>query len=98
MSMVNSLFPPLKVGGLVFDAPLIQAPLSGYSDAPMRRLARRFGASFALCEVFLDLFVLSVVRGAKSRFYLNVKDSDKPAGAQLIASPVKKVVAKNRRR
>lgn len=84
--MVNSLFPPLKVGGLVFDAPLVQAPLSGYSDAPMRRLARRFGASFALCEVFLDLFVLSVVRGAKSRFYLNVKDSDKPAGAQLMGS------------
>ena len=84
--MVSPLFSPLKVGGLVFDVPLIQAPLSGYSDAPMRRLARRFGASFALCEVFLDQFVLSVVKGSKSRFYLNVKDSDKPAGAQLMGA------------
>ncbi len=84
--MISSLFLPLKVGGLVFDAPLVQAPLSGYSDAPMRRLARRFGASFALCEVFLDQFVLSVSKGTKSRLYLNVKDSDKPAGAQLMGS------------
>ena len=84
--MSNILFPPLRIGGVTFDAPLIQAPLSGYSDAPMRRLARSFGAAFALCEVFLDQFVLSVVRGSKSRLYLDVKDSDKPSGAQLMGT------------
>lgn len=80
------LFPQLKVGSLTLGTPVIQAPLSGYSDAPMRRLARKFGASFALCEVFLDQFVLEVSKRSKSRFYLDVRDSDKPAGAQLMGS------------
>lgn len=85
--MSGPLFPALKIGNLVFDAPLLQAPLSGYSDAPMRRLARRFGASFALCEVLLDQFVLDVSkRRSKSRLYLDVQDSDRPAGAQLMGS------------
>ncbi len=84
--MGESLFPPLKIGSLPIGVPLLQAPLSGYSDAPMRRLARKFGASFALCEVFLDQFVLEVSKRAKSRFYLRVQESDKPTGAQLMGS------------
>ncbi len=82
--MSAPLFPQLKVGALTLGTPVIQAPLSGYSDAPMRRLARKFGASFALCEVFLDQFVLEVSKRSKSRFYLDVRESDKPAGAQLM--------------
>ncbi len=78
------LFPPLKIGALNLGTPLIQAPLSGYSDAPMRRLARKFGASFAYCEVFLDQFILNVTKKNKARLYLAVCDSDKPVGAQLM--------------
>ncbi len=84
--MGEPLFPPLKIGSLTIGVPLLQAPLSGYSDAPMRRLARKFGASFALCEVFLDQFVLEVSKRSKSRFYLAVQDCDKPTGAQLMGS------------
>ena len=84
--MPTSLFPPLKIGRFSFDTPLIQAPLSGYSDAPMRRLARQFGASFALCEVFLDQFILDVSKRSKARLYLAVRDTDKPAGAQLMGA------------
>ncbi len=84
--MVAPLFPPLQIGNLKIGVPLLQAPLSGYSDAPMRRLARKFGASFAFCEVFLDQFVLNVSKRNKARFYLAVKDSDKPTGAQLMGS------------
>lgn len=84
--MYDPLFPPLKIGKLNIGVPLIQAPLSGYSDAPMRRLAREFGASFALCEVFLDQFVLNVSKKSKARLYLAVRDTDKPAGAQLMGS------------
>lgn len=90
--MPSMLFPPLRIGGLVFEAPLIQAPLSGYSDAPMRRLARRFGASFALCEVFLDQFVLSVSKHSKSRLYLDVNEADKPSGAQLMGASSEDIV------
>ncbi|MBQ4195205.1 MAG: tRNA-dihydrouridine synthase [Thermoguttaceae bacterium] len=84
--MSEPLFPALKIGKLDIGIPLIQAPLSGYSDAPMRRLARKFGASFALCEVFLDQFVLNVSKRSKARFYLAVQELDRPAGAQLMGS------------
>ena len=88
------VFPPVESsdslncrrGKLHFDFPVIQAALSGYSDAPMRRLARKFGASLALCEVFLDQFVMNVSKRSKSKFYLAVRDTDHPCGAQLMGS------------
>ena len=38
--------------------PAIQAALSGFSDRPMRMVARRFGAAFAKAEVVLDEHVV----------------------------------------
>ncbi|MDO5309688.1 MAG: tRNA-dihydrouridine synthase [Planctomycetia bacterium] len=84
--MTYGTFSPLQIGSLKIGLPLLQAPLSGYSDAPMRRLARKFGASFAFCEVFLDQFVINVSKKSKARLYLAVKQTDKPSGAQLMGS------------
>jgi len=44
---------PLKLGEIELDVPFFQASLSGYSDRAMRRLAREFGAPFALTGVIL---------------------------------------------
>ncbi len=66
--------------------PVIQAALSGYSDAPMRKISRLYGAGFTLCEVFLDQFVVHVSQGKKSRFYLSLDEDDHPTGAQLMGS------------
>ena len=74
----------LKFDDLQLEFPVIQAALSGYSDAPMREISRRCGAEFTLCEVFLDQFVIHVSQGKKSRFYLAVDGSDHPIGAQLM--------------
>jgi len=74
----------MQIGPLILDFPVIQAALSGYSDAPMRRISRLFGAEFTLCEVMLDQFVLSVTKGNKARFYLGVDENDHPIGAQLM--------------
>ncbi len=60
----------LSIGPLDFDVPFVQAALSGYSDLPMRRLARRYGAPYALNEVVLDKFVLQT--GRKQRQLLRV--------------------------
>ncbi len=68
------------------EFPVYQAALSGYSDAPMRRIAKRFGASMTLCEVFLDRFVMEVSKHNKARLYLTVQESDHPCGAQLMGS------------
>ncbi|GHT30511.1 tRNA-dihydrouridine synthase [Planctomycetales bacterium] len=74
----------LHLGSLKISVPVIQAALSGYSDAPMRKIARQFGAGFTLCEVLLDQFVNSVSK-RKSRLYF-ADSEEHPCGAQLMGS------------
>jgi tRNA-dihydrouridine synthase B len=47
-----------------FDAPFFQAGLAGYSDAPMRLVARRHGCPFCVTEALLDR---TLVNGGKGR-------------------------------
>jgi len=72
----------MKIGSLHIDAPLVQAPLSGYSDLAMRRIARLHGAPMAFDEVVLDEAV--VTPGKLQRGILNVADEDHPVGGQLM--------------
>ena len=74
----------LKIGPLEFEVPFVQAALSGYSDLPMRRLARRYGAPYALNEVVLDKLVLQ--GGKKRREILEVCEHDHPVGGQLMGA------------
>ncbi len=74
----------LILGNLQLDAPFVQAALSGYSDLPMRRLARRYGAPYALNEVMLDRLVL--MPGRVRRRVLNVEGDDHPVGGQLMGA------------
>jgi tRNA-dihydrouridine synthase B len=74
----------LRIGTLELDVPVVQAALSGYSDLPMRRIARRCGAPFAFNEVVLDQIVLA--RGKKRKRILNVAPDDHPVGGQLMGS------------
>jgi len=86
---------PLRLGTIAIRTPVIQAALSGYSDAPMRKIARKFGCEFALCEVMLDQFVVAVSK-RKSRLYFAESD-EHPIGAQLMGSePVQFVRAAQR--
>jgi len=83
---MRQLATPLHLGSLAIDFPVVQAALSGYSDWPMRVIARRLGAGYTVCEVMLDQFVLNVTKGHKARRYLHVSDEDRPAGAQLMGA------------
>lgn len=74
----------LKIGSLQLEVPFIQAALSGYSDLAMRRMARRFGAPYALGEVALDRLVM--VRGKTRRRVLRVEPDDHPVGGQLLGA------------
>ncbi len=76
----------LHLGPLPIGFPAVQAALSGYSDWPMRVIARRLGASYTLCEVLLDQFVLNVTKGRKARRFLRVTDEEHPCGAQLMGA------------
>jgi tRNA-dihydrouridine synthase B len=78
--------PQLRIGGFTLDFPLVQAALSGYSDAAMRVIARRMGASYSVCEVLLDQFVLAVKDRARNKHFLHVADEEHPVGGQLMGA------------
>ncbi|MCU0863937.1 MAG: tRNA-dihydrouridine synthase family protein [Planctomycetes bacterium] len=78
------MFPPLRFGKLEIAMPAVQAALSGYSDLPMRTVAREHGAGYALNEVVLDALVLQ--KGKLQRRILAVPEHDHPVGGQLMGS------------
>jgi nifR3 family TIM-barrel protein len=76
----------LKIGSFELDLPVIQAALSGYSDWPMRAIARQLGAPYTICEVMIDSFVNSLKDRERTRHFLMVTEDDHPAGAQLMGA------------
>lgn len=75
---------PLCIGSVAVGMPAVQAALSGYSDLPMRTVAREHGAPYALHEVVLDALVLQ--KGKVRRRILSVPEHDHPVGGQLMGS------------
>ena len=51
---MSPMFPPLKIGAVSLELPVVQAALSGYSDWPMRAMARKLGAPYTVAEVMID--------------------------------------------
>ncbi|MGE3315876.1 MAG: tRNA dihydrouridine synthase [Planctomycetaceae bacterium] len=87
MSHANSdPTPALQIGNVALDFPVVQAALSGYSDRPMRVIARRLGAPYTLCEVMLEDFVVQLRNRKRTRRYLTVGDDEHPVGGQLMGS------------
>ncbi len=88
----------LWLGDVKIGFPVVQAALSGYSDTPMRVIARRHGASYTLCEVMLDQFLLSVKpERRRNRHYLQVLDEEHPVGGQLMGAEPEQFAAGARR-
>ena len=77
---------PLSIGAVAIGFPVVQAALSGYSDGPMRIVARRLGASYTLAEVMIDRFVLDLKSRHRTRRHLLVTDEEHPVGGQLMGS------------
>ncbi len=77
---------PLSIGPLWLDFPVVQAALSGYSDLPMRLIARRLGAPYTLCEVMLDKFILELKPRRKNRHFMIIADDEHPTGGQLMGA------------
>jgi tRNA-dihydrouridine synthase B len=91
-SRVPFVLPPgfqargFSFGNVAVDFPVVQAALSGYSDWPMRVIARRLGAGYTLGEVLLDKFILQVSQGSKARRYIRTTQEEHPVGAQLMGA------------
>lgn len=76
----------LAFDSLAIDFPIIQAALSGYSDWPMRAIARRHGAEYTICEVMLDQFLVALQKREKTKHFLYIGDDEHPVGGQLMGS------------
>lgn len=77
----------LKIGDISLDMPFFQAPLSGYSDYPMRRLARQYGAPLTFTGVMLDKIALHPKAVRKLKF--NPEADEHPVGAQILGADPK---------
>jgi tRNA-dihydrouridine synthase B len=77
---------PLTIGNVSIGFPVVQAALSGYSDLPMRVIARQHGASYSICEVMLDQFLLALSKRQKTRHFLDIHESEHPVGGQLMGA------------
>src|SRR5262245_29582814 len=81
---------PLKIGNISIGIPVVQAAMSGYSDGPMRIVARRLGAPYTLAEVMIDRFVLDLKNRRRTQHHLAVADEEHPVGSQLMGADPEK--------
>ena len=77
---------PLRLGSVQLKTPFAQAALSGYSDWPMRHLARTFGASYTVAEVMIDRFAREAKGTRFTGRHFTVFEGDHPVGAQLMGA------------
>ena len=82
----SAAFKPLRLGNLSIGFPIVQAALSGYSDLPMRVMARRHGASYTLCEVMLDQFLVALTKRQRTKHFLEIDPEEPPVGGQLMGA------------
>jgi nifR3 family TIM-barrel protein len=71
----------LKIGTIQLENPFLQAALSGYTDWPMRILARRFGCPLTFTGVMLDRISLHPKAIKQSKFQCH--DDEHPVAAQI---------------
>ena len=73
----------LKIGNIKLDMPVIQAPLSGYTDVAMRKLAREFTAPLTFTGVMLAKSCANP-RVIRRQSFQPWDDEPRPVGAQIM--------------
>ena len=76
----------LTLGNVHIGFPIVQAALSGYSDWPMRVIAKRLGAPYTICEVMLDEFLVNLKERKRTSHFLHISDEESPVGGQLMGA------------
>ena len=74
----------LKIGNIELDVPFYQAPLSGYTEWPMRMLAKEFGAPLVFTGVLLDKIAIHPKAVRKLKFQPG--EDEHPVGAQILGN------------
>jgi nifR3 family TIM-barrel protein len=71
----------MRIGTLELSSPVLAAPLAGYSDSPMRVLARRHGAAMVFSEMIKAAAVVRTNR--KTLTMARFSDAERPVALQL---------------
>jgi tRNA-dihydrouridine synthase B len=74
----------VRIGPYELASPFVLAPMAGISDAPFRRLCRRFGAGLTTSE--MTTADISLWRTAKSRRRLDLDMDSEPRAVQIAGS------------
>jgi len=77
---------PLSIGNVEIGFPIVQAALSGYSDWPMRVIAKRLSAPYTICEVMLDQFLVGLKDRKRTSHFLHISQEEHPVGGQLMGA------------
>ncbi len=75
---------PLKIGPYTITNPFVLAPMAGVTDAPFRRICRRFGAGMTTSE--MTTADTSLWQTPKSRFRLDLDLDATPVVVQIAGS------------
>ncbi len=82
--MQSPAFKPLVIGPYTLPSPFVLAPMAGITDAPFRRLCRRFGAGMTTSE--MTTADTSLWQTAKSRRRLDLDLDAEPVTVQIAGS------------
>lgn len=74
-------FAPLQIGPLRVDPPVVLAPMAGVTNAPFRRLCRRFGAGLYVSEMITARAL--VERNRRTLHLAGFAPDEKPRSLQL---------------
>jgi tRNA-dihydrouridine synthase B len=75
---------PLRIGPYTLASPFVLAPMAGVTDAPFRRICRRFGAGMTTSE--MTTADTSLWQTPKSRFRLDLDLDAEPVAVQIAGS------------
>ena len=82
---------PLTIGPYELPSPFVLAPMAGVTDAPFRRLCRRFGAGMTTSE--MTTADTSLWQTAKSRHRLDLDLDAEPVAVQIAGSEPRQLAA-----
>jgi tRNA-dihydrouridine synthase B len=80
---------PLKIGPFTLDNPFVLAPMAGVTDAPFRRICRRFGAGMTTSE--MTTADTRLWQTPKSRFRLDLDLDAQPVAVQIAGSDARQL-------
>jgi tRNA-dihydrouridine synthase B len=74
----------IQINKLHIDGNLVLAPMSGFTDSPFRRIARKYGAALVFSELISSE---GIVRNSKKTMdLLRFTDDERPIGIQIFGS------------